>query len=389
MLRKLLYAVCLVCLPFAQAFAVTDIWKDKLYIDGEVRAFAIFDRDTVQNFGSEPDYNEAPTRVLLGAGYRITPNINVFARGAFFTVWGQKDGQYNNMLEKYDDKVNFVEGYAEFKNIFDTVDIKLGRQFYNSNDVFYKPLGYSVERNIYAAIDGVSANIDLKHTQLQVLAGKEADVVWGDIDDNYAYGFESTTNFNKNFGLYLSAYNIHTEHVGDYTLLSAKPFVNYKNASAFLRYIANRDADHQHGQFFHFDAKYKQKAPGFTVTPKASVMWTTGQTGWATITYLRSLIVEQSLGGGALRDAEIYSAGLDFGLDSLPKALVSLDGYFYNSRKNGRNNAANRGTELDLKITYQLYKNLELGVAGGYLFADSDYKDDDAKKLQTWFVFKF
>ncbi|MGB2579924.1 hypothetical protein AAIR98_001843 [Elusimicrobium simillimum] len=391
MLRKLAYVVCLTLVTAVSSFAATDIWKDKLFIDGEVRTFGIFDKDIIDRTGpagATVNYNTAPTRILFGAGYRITPDITVFARAGYFTLWGSDKGQ-TFASDTLDNKLNFAEGYAEFKNIFDTFDIKLGRQFYASDDVFYKPLGYSVERNLYAAIDGASAKVRIKGTEVQLLAGKEADLIWGELADKYAFGFQSTTKVNDYLSLYLSAYNIHTEHVGDYTLLSAKPTVKYKNATAFFRYIANRNEEHQHGQFFHADARYKQKAGSVTLTPKASVIWGTGTTHWNTITYLRSLIVEQALGGGALRDAEIYSAGLDFGMDALPKALVSLDGYYYRSRNHSRTIAANRGTELDLKVTYQLYKWLELGVAGGYLFADSDFQDKDTKKLQTWFVLKF
>ncbi|MCL2389799.1 MAG: hypothetical protein FWD54_05070 [Endomicrobia bacterium] len=385
MLKKLLCAVCLSAFS-ANVFAVNDIWKDKLFIDGEVRSFAIFDRDAVQANGAAPDYNEVPTRVLFGAGYRITPDINVFARGAFFTVWGTTDGQYN-VLKNYNDKLNFVEGYVEFKNIFNGFDVKLGRQFYYSDDVFYKPLLYSVERLIYASVDGVSASLKYKDTNIKFLAGKEAELIYGGFpEDRYVYGFQSKTKVSPLFSFDLSAYNIRYDGKGDYTLFGATPRLSYEDLSLFLRYLANNDEQNKYGQFFHADAKYKIQEDSFSLTPKAGVIWTTGDTTWPTITYLRSIIVEQSLGAAALKNSEIYNAGFDFQAASLPKALFSLDSYYF---KGSASSVPDKGTELNLKAVYQMYKNLELGLAGGYLFANSAYKAEDSRKLQMWFVFKF
>lgn len=390
MKRIIVLLLCALALA-AGASANTNIWQDKIYIDGEFRIAYLSDKNVPDSFapaGTMQSYDILPARLFLGAGYRPSENINIFARGVFFTLWG-RDGGLPFFTESQVDRVQLAEGYGELKNIFNAVDIKIGRQFYYDDQVWFMPKYDNFENLVYTSLDGATASIRIKATQIRLMAGWRARLSDWDDHDYFTYGFETKTDIKPEYGFYAFFYNSQKNSDTYEGVYGLKPYVNYKGIAASFRYLRvfddGRAAFPKHGQFFMGDISYEINAPAAMLKPRASVAWTTGSTDM-NIYFERSLIIEHIYGPTVLRDTAVYNAGIDIAPAALPKLQVLFDGYYYQGRANGN---PDKGLELDLQAKYNLLEDLTIGAGFAYLFADRDFQSKDAQKIQVFAVYKF
>ena len=393
MMKKILLLL-LLTMPLSAA-AETNIW-DKFYIDGEFRTAYLSDKNVPDRFapaGTMQNYDMLPTRLMFGVGYRPNENINLFAQGVYFTLWN-RDGGQPVFTDSQVDRVRLLQAYIDFNNIFDAVDLRIGRQIYFMDEFYLFPNMSNFERLIYQSMDGASATVRLPMktlpTTLYLVAGWEAPLADWSEPDVFVYGFQSHTSVNDIFSFALFWYQYQAKSDEYYGVYGIKPRINYNDLFFGLRYARAYDADSRfgnQGQFFMIEGGYDYKTKPMVLSPRANVIWTTGEPYPKVIDFIRSLIVESIYGQRALKDAAIYNAGFDFVLNSLPKAKFMFDGYYYQSRH--RAQAPDKGLELNLKAKYEICKNTTLGIGGAYLFADRDFQSQDAKKLQIWMVYSF
>lgn len=389
MIKRIL-ALLLLAIPLCVG-AETNVW-DKLYIDGEFRMAYLSDKNVPDRFapaGTKQSYDMLPTRLMFGAGYRPTENINIFAQGVYFTLWN-RDGGQPVFTDSQVDKVRLLQAYVDFNNIFDAVDLRIGRQIYFMDEFYLFPNMSNFERLIYVAMDGASATVRLPTTTLYLAAGWEAPLAdWAE-PDVFHYGFQSHTEVNDLFSFTLFWYQHQATSEEYYGVYGVKPRINYKDLFFGLRYARAYDQDSRfgnQGQFFMIESSYDYKTEPMVFSPRANVIWTTGEPYPGVIDFIRSLIVESIYGQSALRNAAIYNAGFDIVLNSLPKAKLMFDAYYYQSRHHAV--TPDKGLELNLKAKYEIFKNTTLGIGGAYLFADRDFQSKDAQKLQLWMVYSF
>ena len=388
-MKRLLLA--LFVLPCAlTAFAGT-YFGDKFFIDGDLRAVYMTNSNVPDKFapaGTMASYVQAPTRLFLGAGYDINKNITLFARGAFLTLWGSPGGQ-PFFTDSQVDRVQLTEAYIDFKKLTDFLSVRVGRQFYAAEEVFFEPNWYNFERLVYTALDGVVFTIDIPSTTINIIGGREAPLSDFYDKDAFTYGFQTKTDISELFGFYTYFYNRDQKYGDNIGRYGVKPYINYGGFEASFQYLRLFDDSFRRfsaqGQFFKFDISREYKKEGsYTLTPRGSVTWTTGGQE-SEMDFTRNLIVEDIFGSQVLIDHADYNLSLDAAFDAVPDTLFTFESFYYQ----GRRGAPDIGTELNLLVKYTTPFNLELGVGAGYLFANRAFQSKDASKLQTWLVYRF
>lgn len=392
---KTLLVLCVLCAGTA-ASAKTYVLADKLFIDGEVRAGQLVNTRVPDRFdgaaGDMASYGETFTRLDFGAGYDVTEDITINARGMFYTLYGKR-GPEDVLVDSQTDKAQLAEGNIEFRNLFGFVDAKIGRQFYQVFENWYGPNYSNYERLIYTALDGVVLTFKPADFTVDFIAGKEADLAdWS--DTHYVASGVHMRGLNyKN--LYFDAmlydkyyYDDHDDHFGFY---GVKPYFKTDKAAVSFEYLRayGEDflSDKEHSQFFMAEAEYEFDNGSFKLTPHASAAWHTGK-DWAggTIDYLPGIITGHIYGPSAVNRNLIINAGLRAQFYSLPKASFAFDVFNYTGRDS---QTPDKGTEVDLIVKYKLCPRWEIGAGGAYLFAKEEFQSKDASKLQFFTVYKF
>ena len=393
MIKKLFACVCLMPL-FCLAFAKTHVWGDNLYIDGELRSALLFAKDMPYGFldvnHPQQSYIRPTSRLFFGLGWDVNENINLFAQGVYWTIFGTDQWQKGASASELD-KLQLLQGYGELKNILGFFDIKLGRFLVDSEEIFFNANYATFERLVYYAFDGAQLTVNAPTTTAVIIYGREAQLSALSFSrDFYHYGLTTDTKFNENTGFNGYFYNTHEDGGGDEGIYGIKPYIDFETYALSLKYLRSYAPGFTtwdtNGQLVRFDA-HKLFSPA-SAELKARIMFMSqdgGPTYWG-VDMIKSLIVDQMYDQIAFHDTNLYNLGLDISPAAMSATTFAFDAYYY---QGGSSSTPDKGLEFNLQIKRAVNKFLDVGVSGAYLFANRDFQPHDAMKLVTWFVVKF
>ena len=136
---------------------------------------------------------------------------------------------------------------------------------------------------------------------------------------------------------------------------------------------ANLGAAAVHGQFFYAsgdDDLGDSDVDAWLAFPGASYYW-------SEIMGYGMFDTQVSNGSPADKISNIYAANLGATIKPMDKLKVTMDVWYAALAEDNAAGDDVLGTEVDLKVTYQLVEGLNLDVVGAYLFADDATGDDD------------
>ena len=150
-MKKLLVAVLAFAL-FAPAFAVENV-----QITGDIQTIGlnVNDKDVVSVGG---DQRGTTNRVLLGIGADLVEDVTAKVTLAHENVFGDRAFTGEN-LDNVWTRTFLAEAYVNISNVFDALEVKVGRQFYGDEKsavMYFGPdYGYAVG-NTYQSLDGAT-----------------------------------------------------------------------------------------------------------------------------------------------------------------------------------------------------------------------------------------
>jgi len=140
-----------------------------------------------------------------------------------------------------------------------------------------------------------------------------------------------------------------------------------------------------HGQFFYASGDDDSNfAAGDTDTDLDNWVQYSGESYyWAEIMGYGIFDTQVSNGSPADKVSNIYAGNLGATLKPMDKLSLTFDVWYAALAEDNAAGDDKLGTEVDLKVTYQLVEGLNLDVVGAYLFADDATGDDDPIEVGT------
>ncbi len=150
-MKKLLVAVLAFAL-FAPAFAVENV-----YVTGDIQTIGLNVND--KNVGAPlADMRGTTNRVLVGLGADLVEDVRAQLTFAHRNIFGQ-DAQVGERVQNVWNDTFVAEAYVNISNVFDALEVKVGRQFYGDEKsavMYFGPdYGYAVGNN-YNSLDGAT-----------------------------------------------------------------------------------------------------------------------------------------------------------------------------------------------------------------------------------------
>ena len=146
-------------------------------LKGEVQTIA----STIDNNIGDFFYHGAKTRAMAGLSVNVWKGIELNTLFQYVYAWG--DDNYTNNGFANADEMKLANANIAFTNLFDSLDVTIGRQFYGDEDspvIYFGPNHYNVENSLYAnALDAVRADFHSDSLNVTLLAGKIADILSG------------------------------------------------------------------------------------------------------------------------------------------------------------------------------------------------------------------
>ncbi len=156
---------------------------DNVKLTGEIQTIAstVKNNDTMTHSdGWTYDfYNRgARTQALAGLSFDLQKNVTANLLFQYVYAWG--DNNYTNQGFSNADGVKLAIANLAFSDLFDALDVTVGRQFYGEDGsaiIYFGPRNYNAEGSGYAsALDAVTVRYNGEGKTLTLLAGKAADV---------------------------------------------------------------------------------------------------------------------------------------------------------------------------------------------------------------------
>ncbi len=149
---KKLLIVAMACALFAPAFAVENV-----YVTGDIQTIGlnVNDKDVAVVNG---DKKGTTNRVLFGIGADLVEDVTAKVTFAHRNTFGQ-DNVTGERVQDVWDNTRLAEAYVKVANVFDALEVKVGRQFYGDEKsavLYFGPdYGYAVGNN-YESLDGAT-----------------------------------------------------------------------------------------------------------------------------------------------------------------------------------------------------------------------------------------
>ena len=157
---KKLLIVAMVCALFAPAFAVENV-----KVTGDIQTIGISFEDRGLT-GGEFNFKGTTNRVLFGLEADLVDDVQAKLTFAHRNVFGMDAETYpepyvtGENLNTVWEKTYVAEAFVKISNIFDALEVKVGRQFYGdakSAVLYFGPdYGYAIG-NTYTSLDGATA----------------------------------------------------------------------------------------------------------------------------------------------------------------------------------------------------------------------------------------
>ena len=420
---KKLLAVLLASALFVPAIAGGLFNNVETY--GEIQTIGTLSKGFVN--GNNRDVSN---RLIFGMGMDLVEDVKANVTFLSSSYWGTYRPTYMYAPENHDtlsDYLNYIvvaEAYVTLGNVFNALDVKVGRQFYgdeNSAIIYFGPTHYKGRINttrcrpnygcgpvndspsIDAAV--LSYNNDMLALNVVYSKLRERNVNWnynptngGDLDTSLL-GFDAKYTMNDNLFLQAYLYDFRygvmdtvgtilpsIYHLGIY---GAKVGYTDDAIKAGLEYARNYEGgyfEYNDGWMVKADASMGVKMDNMDLTPR--IGYVHSEQGFFSYgNYAPGIYF-----GGATNNvfangnARIMNVGVDFKFASLSKFNFALDYYCY---KNGPAAVSNwLGNEFNLMAKYGLNEYVELHTGLAYVTSLRG-AEDTAYAAQMGMIVKF
>lgn len=384
-MKKLLVAVLAFAL-FAPAFAVENV-----QLTGDIQSIgaSIEDRGTTLTNPAGDNYKGITNRVILGFGADLVDDV--YAKVTLAHRWVAGDngltGATVTGATGLLDTTFVAEAFVKVSNIFDALEVKVGRQYYgdvNSAVMYFGP-DYGYVSNAYTSLDGVTAKYNGDNFALTAAYFTVANAVVapatlpvrGDVAD--IAGLDLDVKINENIKASAYIYDVKTDNVptflDSFGFWGVKPTLEYEHFKLGVDFARNYGAGNDKGWQVKADLALPIGTDETSVTPR--------------VTYLKSeknfqafgnyrpglmfgtIMAVQGIGpvnnylfiyaAGALANWEILNAGLCMKFAGLEKVGFGLD--FYTGEMNG----AFVGNSWEVKAVYNVNQYVNLNLTGAML----------------------
>ena len=382
---------------------------DKVHLTGEVQTIAASTDHSSNMFtiwGTDASYYRG-TKTRAMAGFSADIYENVQANILFQYVYNWGDRNYTNNGFSTGTGMRLANANLAFSNLFDSLDVTIGRQFYGDEDsalIYFGPTHYKAEDHMYAkTLDGaVLAYHPSDALRITLMGGKignaqeiyspsyshyvtnattfGADLKWWMRDNlmlqTYIYDFQGSY-------MIIFPYKREYKHHGFYGAKLKWTPDSYRFSVEYARNLAGDELLKEHHQGT-YESTYMLKADaaadlGKDWTVRGTFLYSKDFT-YAYGNYTPGLLMENyfirnlwvmsnvfnysdlnSVGG-----TRLFNVGVDF--RPTDKWEVSLDGYSFQNRVASRQ----ASLEADLTAKYNYSDNVQLFAGVGYIKNGTD-----------------
>ena len=409
---------------------------DNVHPTGEIYTIA---SDLHHNVFNLYQKNGARTRAMAGLSANVWENVRLNTLFQYVYSWGDRNYTNNGFSDAHG--MYLANANVEITNLFNALDVTIGRQFYGDEDsaiIYFGPNHYNVESSLYAPVlDAVKAVYHTDTLAVTLLGGKIDDVTSGatnfltGISPFYVRGTRATIlggdlkwNMTDQLKVQAYGYDVSGLKVHDYETNDTVPLEEYYYTKgiehvgvygaklswtsdtfrASAEYARNMYGAHAFKE--RKDTPYMVKADVAqdigSVTARGTFLYGKekygGSYGFA-IPFLQmgnykpGLFIGQLIGNGVFNTIFAYTDGVrlfNVGLDYRPtdKWEVSLDGFSMQDRL-GRHSTT---LEADLTAKYNYSNNVQLFAGLGYAkygWSWNRFSYDDSAKIQGGTIIRF
>ena len=382
-MKKLLVAVLAVAL-FAPAFAVENV-----KLTGDIQSIGLGYNDRGTTIVGN-NLRGTTNRVILGFGADLVEDV--YAKVTFAHRWvagdnGLTGATVTGVATSLLDTTFVAEAFVKVSNIFDALEVKVGRQYYgdvNSAVMYFGPdYGYAVVNN-YASLDGVTAKYNGENFALtaayftlnNAMAINPALPTTGE-NLNLA-GLDLDVKINENIKASAYVYDVRDDDAltlgNSFGFWGVKPTLEYEHFKLGAEYARNYAAHNDKGWQVKADLAIPLGTEDTRITPR--------------VTYLKSeknfvafgnyrpglmfgtvLVARGTLGavnnilGGAVDNWEVLNVGLCMKFAGLEKVGFGLD--FYTGDLDGAGTL--HGNSWEVKAVYNVNQYVNLNLTGAML----------------------
>ena len=301
-MKKLLVAVLAVAL-FAPAFAVENV-----QVTGDIQTIGV----ALNDRGVTPvgELRATTNRVLLGLNAELVEDVTARVTFAHRNVFGT-DLQRGESVNNVWNTTFLAEAYVNIANVFDALEVKVGRQFYGNEKsavMYFGPdYGYAVG-NSYTSLDGVTARYNGENFALTAAYfSLNNNDLTRDAGDRNIGGLDLDLKLNENITANAYVYDVRTEAAAAWGFWGVKPTLEYEHFKLGAEFARN----------------YGQIEKGWQVKADLALpMGTDDTTITPRVTYLKSEKNFVAMGN--------YRPGLMFGtmLALMPGATGPINNFF-------------------------------------------------------------
>ena len=194
-MKKLLGLLLVAAIAFPASAAVIK----NVELTGEVQTIASDVKNNVVVAGDNNFYNRgAKTRALAGLSFNVVEDVKANLLFQYVYNWG--DHNYTNNGFDSAEGMKLANANLVFSNLFDAVEVTIGRQFYGEDGspiIYFGPNHYNAEGSLYAsALDAAKLVYSNDTWTGTLIAGKVADITGG------YYGFMGYPEYNLRGNLF-------------------------------------------------------------------------------------------------------------------------------------------------------------------------------------------
>lgn len=375
-MKKLLIAVLAFAL-FAPAFAVENV-----KITGDIQTIGLEYNDRGTTIGN--NMRGTTNRVLFGIGADLVEDV--YAKLTFAHGWynGQHDLMGNNINDSSGDSLlentYLAEAYVNISNVFDALEVKVGRQFYGDEKsaVMYLGPDYGyVTPNAYFSLDGARATYNADNFALTAAYFTVANLGSNPLSrkDSLNFGgLDLALKLSNNISADAYIYEIKGLPItpGHFGFWGVKPTIEYDHFKLGVEYARNFSVGNDKGWQVKADLALPMSTGNMVFTPRATYL-KSEKNFIALGNYRPGLmfgtifgaglnnLIGPIMGGDNVANWEIINAGVCMKFANLEKWNFGLDFY------TGEMDDMFMGNSWEAKVVYNHNEYVALNLTGAIL----------------------
>ncbi len=374
-MKKLLVAVLAFAL-FAPAFAVENV-----QITGDIQTIGL----NLEGQGVIENQRGTTNRVMFGLGVDLVEDVHAKLTFAHRNIFGQEALSGETMSATAGTNRSFLqrtylaEAYVTIANVFDALEVKVGRQFYGDEKsavMYFGPdYDYAVG-NKYYSLDGVTVkyngeNLIVTASYFKPLDRVTANDLANNATDTNLGGLDLNLKLSETLSASAYVYDVRTVGANNFGFWGVKPTFENDNVKLGVEFARNYGA-HEKGWQVKADLALPIASDDFTFTPR--VTYLKSEKGFEAYGNYRPGLMFGSVLGVVNRATiiaanptptignwEIINAGLCMKFANLEKWGFGLDFY------TGELNSVFNGNSWEAKVVYNHNEYVAFNLTGAVL----------------------